>query len=59
MSWIDYTVLAVALAALALMLACSKVMRVLAWESLRHPFTHSKIRVVNGEVQVLRDGRGR
>ena len=57
MNWIDYTALAVALVVLALMLACSPVLRALAWESLRHPFVHSTIRVVDGEVQVTREPR--
>jgi hypothetical protein len=54
MNKIDVLFLVVVLVALASMLACSKVIRAIAWEALRHPFTPSRIEVDGDKVEVHR-----
>jgi hypothetical protein len=52
MDTIDYIFLGGFAAALGLMLVCSKVIRVILWDILRHPFTRSRIEVCGDEVKV-------
>jgi hypothetical protein len=56
MSTVDYIFLAGCVAALVLMLACSKVIRAIVWDTIRHPFSKSRIEVRDGEVFVRREG---
>jgi hypothetical protein len=54
MSAIDILFLLVGVVALTAMLLFSKVIRAIAWESLRHPFTHSRIEVDGNKVEIHR-----
>jgi hypothetical protein len=56
MNLVNYLFLLVFLLVLATMLATSRVIRAIVWESLRHPFSHSRIVVAGGKVEVEREG---
>jgi hypothetical protein len=54
MSAVDYVFIAGFVVALALMLLCSKVIRAIFWDTVRHPFTPSRVEVYeDGEVRVV------
>jgi hypothetical protein len=53
MTEIDYGFLAVAILALAILLAGSKVMRAIFLETIRHPFRASRIECQAGQVTVI------
>lgn len=53
MNAIDLVFLAVGVAVLTLWLLCDKVARAIVWDSLRHPFTRSRIEVKDGKVHVI------
>lgn len=54
MSIIDYIFIAGFVVALALMLLFSKVIRAIFWDTLRHPFTPSRVEVYDdGEIRVV------
>jgi hypothetical protein len=53
MSTIDGIFLAACILSLALMLIFSKVIRAIVWDSLRHPFTRSRIEIKDGKVHVV------
>lgn len=55
MSMLDYVFLAGCVAVLALMLVCSKVVRAIVWDTLRHPFSKSRVEVRDGEVVIRRE----
>jgi hypothetical protein len=57
MPGVDHTFVLLALGALAAMLAASRVTRYIFWETVAHPFTHSRIYLRDGRVQVEREGR--
>ena len=54
MSTIDGIFLAVCVLCLALMLIFSKVIRAIVWESLRHPFTRSRIELHDDYLKIWR-----
>lgn len=54
MSIIDYVFLLTFVTALVVMLGCSKVLRAIAWDTVRHPFTRSRIEIIDGKVSVHR-----
>jgi hypothetical protein len=54
MNAVDWLFLAGFALALAAMLVFSKVLRAVAWECLRHPFTPARIEVDGHQVRVLR-----
>ena len=54
MSTIDGIFLAAGVLSLTLMLIFSKVIRAIVWESLRHPFTHSRIELHDGRLKIWR-----
>ena len=54
MNTIDLLFLLVGMAALTVWLLLDKVARVIVWESLRHPFTRSRIEIRDGKVHVSR-----
>jgi hypothetical protein len=49
--------LGIACFVIVLMLLTSKVIRVIAWETVAHPFTKSKIDVVQDDIKVHREER--
>ena len=53
MNAIDLVFLAVGVGALTLWLVLDKVARAIVWDSLRHPFTRSRIEVKDGKVRVV------
>jgi hypothetical protein len=53
MNAIDLAFLAVGVAALTVWLLLDKVARAIVWDSLRHPFTRSRIEVKDGKVNVV------
>lgn len=53
MDAIDLVILAVGVAALTIWLLLDKTVRAIVWDSLRHPFTHSRIEVKDGKVHVV------
>lgn len=54
MSTVDSVFLAVCVLSLTLMLTFSKVIRAIVWESLRHPFTRSRIELHDGSMKIWR-----
>lgn len=53
MSTIDLFFLAGGIAFLAAWLLYDKITRAIVWDSLRHPFTRSRIEVEDGKVRVV------
>jgi hypothetical protein len=54
MKIVDIIFLCLVVLCVVVMLISSKLMRVIVWESLRHPFTHSKIEIRGKRVRVWR-----
>jgi hypothetical protein len=54
MSTVDSIFLAVCVLSLSFMLIFSKVIRAIAWESLRHPFARSRIEMQDGHLKIWR-----
>ncbi len=52
MSTVNLTFLILFVVILAVLLASSPVLRAVFWDTLRHPFTHSRIEVLDGQVKV-------
>lgn len=52
MSVINLLFLILFLIALLVILASSSVLRAVLWDTLRHPFTHSRVEVRDGQVKV-------
>jgi hypothetical protein len=53
MNAIDLVFLAAGVAVLTVWLLLDKVARAIVWDSLRHPFTPSRIEVKDGKVHVV------
>lgn len=58
MNPVDFIFLAVWLIALTAMLACSPILRAIVWDTLRHPFTPSRVTCNDGKVQVIHEPTG-
>lgn len=52
MSGVDLLFLIIFLVILIVILACSPVLRAVIWDTLRHPFTHSRVEVLDGKVKI-------
>lgn len=52
MSVVDLLFLIFFLIVLIAILAGSRIIRAVLWDTLRHPFTHSRIEVVDGKVKI-------
>ncbi|HZV06305.1 MAG TPA: hypothetical protein VE999_14595 [Gemmataceae bacterium] len=52
MNTIDLVILAVGIIALTVWLLFDRVARAIVWESLRHPFTRSRIEMRDGKIHV-------
>lgn len=55
MNPIDLIFLALFLAILVVLLVGSRVIRAIAWDSIRHPFTRGRIMITDDEIKILRD----
>lgn len=56
MSVVDLLFLTFFLLALVVILGCSPALRAVFWDTLRHPFTHSRIEIGDGKVKILHRG---
>jgi hypothetical protein len=52
MSVVDLLFLILFLVALLVILASSPVLRAVLWDTLRHPFTHGRVEVRDGQVKI-------
>ena len=52
MSVVDVLFLLFSFVVLTVILACSPVLRAILWDTLRHPFTNSRIEVLDGKVKI-------